>query len=221
MQFELFQHLNNYSLKTIITDPESESVDRKKSERIAIKDLEWPEIHTCITSGYVHLPAKLGFDGYDESRQIYCEVKSSSKVINKDLIAKFHAGQITQRNEFIDNPIDGRGVFSQFTHDAHERYSLNNVQMLISAYINGVLMFIIEFPFLYDPFKDHLKRMLEKSLPNGDKPGRSKTISFTYTQYKDCKDARLLYLTPEDNHQILKGACTRNFYSYLQRIKKS
>lgn len=217
MDLELYQYLNNYSLHTRLAKPEDEfeDINRKKSERLATKDSEWPEIHTITMAGYIHNPAKFGFDGYDDVGEIYCEVKSSSKVINKDLIHKFDSGLISKRNEFIVNPIDGRGVFSLFTHESYQNYIKHEVKMLVSAYINGVLMFIIEFPFKHERFKNHIKRMLEKSLPNGDRPGRSKTISFGYSQYKDCRDARLVYLTGECNHKILKGACSKNFYNYL------
>jgi hypothetical protein len=218
MDFEIYAYLNNYSLHTRLAAPESDCINMKKSERLATKDTDWPEIHTITTAGYVHNPAKFGFDGYDDVTGVFCEVKSSSKIINKELIKKFIAGKIAQRNEFIDNPIDGRGVFSLFTHEAFDNHLKNDVIMLVSAYINGVLMFIIEFPFKYKTFQDHVKRMLERTLPNGDKPGRSKTISFAYTQYKDCREVRLVYLTGEENMKILKGSCTKHFYSFLMGL---
>lgn len=222
MDLELYQYLNNYSLHTNLTTPEPEEscINLKKSERLASKDVDWPEIHTTTVAGFIHNPQRFGFDGYDDVRKIFCEVKSSSKIINKDLLQQFVNGRITHRNEFIDNPIDGRGVFSLFTHDAYQRYLKDDVRMLISAYINGVLMFIIEFPFGHPTFKQHIKRMLEKQLPNGDKPGRSRTISFGYNQYKDCSDARLLYITGDDNKRILKGSCTKHFYTYLNTLRK-
>lgn len=220
MDFEIYKSLNNYSLHTILTTPEQDCINQKKTERLATKDVEWPEIHTITTAGYVHDPAKFGFDGFDEVHEKFCEVKSSSKIINKELIRKFSMGLITQRNELIDSAIDGRGVFSLFTHEAYQKHIDNNVLMLVSAYINGVLMFIIEFPFSHLDFKAHIKRMLEKSLPNGDKPGRSKTISFAYTQYKDCNETKLVYITNEENRKILKGACTKHFYSYLISLIK-
>jgi len=220
MELEIFSYLNNFSLHTILSDPDLVDIDKKKTERIAIKDFEWPEIHTVITSGYIHEPARFGFDGRDEVRDKYCEVKSSSKIINKELIHKVCTGQIIKKNELIDNPIDGRGIFSLFTYKAYQRYLDVEVKMLISAYINGVLMFIIEFPFDHPTFKNHIKRMLENSFPNGDLPGRSKTIGFAFNQYKDCKEAKLVYITPEANHRILKCASTKNFYLYLMQLKQ-
>ena len=147
-------------------------------------------------------------------------MKSSSKIINKDILRKFTLGHISQRNQLIGNPIDGRGVFSLFTHNAYQRYMDEDVRMLISAYINGVLMFVIEFPFKHCTFEGHIRKMLTQALPGGDKPGRAKTISFGYNQYKDCGNAKLLYLTHEANHAVLKGACSKHFYSYLMSLSK-
>jgi hypothetical protein len=209
MEFPLFGYLNNFSLHTSLIDLPTTDINKKKTERIAIKDSEWPEIHTTTVAGYIHNPAQHGYDGHDDIRGKVCEVKSSSKVISYDLIEQFQL-----------SPIDGRGVFSQFTHEAYQRHLEDEVMMLISAYINGVLMFIIEFPFKHSTFASHIKARLESELPGGDKPGRSKTVSFAYTSYKDCREARLIYLTPEINHKILKGACTKNFYSYLQTLKR-
>lgn len=217
MDLELYQYLNNYSLHTSLTAPEPDEVgiNQKKSERLASKDVDWPEIHTVTMAGYIHRPNRFGFDGFDDVRGTYCEVKSSSKIINKDLLRKFIEGEVTQRSEFIDNPIDGRGVFSLFTNDAYQRYMSEEVRMLISAYVNGVLMFIVEFPFKHPTFRHHIRRMLDS-----DKSTRAKTISFGFNQYKDCKDAKLLYLTPEVNRRILKGACTKHFWTYLNSFNK-
>jgi hypothetical protein len=222
MDLELYQYLNNYSLHSVLATPEPDQtcINLKKSERLASKDVDWAEIHTSTVAGYIHNPQRFGFDGYDEVRGFFCEVKSSSKIINKDLLQKYVNGEINHRNEFIDNPIDGRGVFSLFTHEAYQRYSAQEVRMLVSAYINGVLMFIIEFPFSHPTFKSHIKRMLEKQLPNGDKPGRSRTISFGYNQYKDCDNAKLIYVTNDENKKILKGSCTKHFYAYLNALDK-
>lgn len=221
LELELYQYLNNYSLHSTLIKPENFQADinQKKSERLASKDADWAEIHTVTMAGFIHNQNRHGFDGFDDVRKMYCEVKSSSKIINKELMQKIAFGQITQRNKFIDNPIDGRGVFSLFTHEAYQRYMIEDVQMLISAYINGVLMFIIEFPFKHLMFSSHVKKILERSLPNGDKPGRAKTISFGYNQYKDCTDAKLVYVTNEANQKILKGSCSKHFYSYLLSLK--
>jgi hypothetical protein len=222
MDLELYQYLNNYSLHAVLTTPENsqQDINQKKSERLASKDVDWPEIHTCTMAGFIHIPDRFGFDGYDDVRHKHCEVKSSSKIINKELLRKFANGQLNHRNQFIDNPIDGRGVFSLFTHEAYSKYMNGDVHMLISAYINGVLMFIVEFPFNHPRFHGHVKAMLERSLPDGDKPGRAKTISFGYNQYKDCTDAKLLYIANETNRKILKGSCSKHFYTYLTSLEK-
>lgn len=218
MDFQLFTHLNNYSLHTDLlreSNDDEKDINIKKTERLVTKDIEWSEVHTITTAGYIHNKTRFGFDGYDEVNNVFCEAKSSNLIINKEAIVKLDSD-----NKIIGNRIDGRGIFSLFTHKSYNRYSSCDVNMLISSYINGVLMFIIEFPFNDTTFKNHIKTSLDKKLPNRDESEKSKTISFGYNQYKDCKDAKLVYFTKK-NRKILKGASTKNFYNYLIKLSES
>lgn len=214
LDLELFQHINNYSLHASLFDiDENPSIDLKKTIRIATSDLEWPEIHTLTLGGYIHHKSKYGFDGYDLARNLGCEVKSSSKVIDQEAMLEFSKGNISRRIDLVKSPFDGRGVFSLLTQESFEKYSNGNINMLISGYINGVLMFIIEFPFSHKTFSDYIKNLLDRSST------KSKSISFTYKQYKDCKSAKLLYLTKnKENLSVLQAVSTRNFFRYLESL---
>lgn len=220
MDFDLFATLNNYSLHTVLEDSGQGSLDKRKTERIATKDSEWPEIHTITTSGIIHNPNKFGFDGYDEARDIHYEVKSSSKIVDTDLIQKFACGELHKGTKLVDRAIDGRGIFSLLTHKAVAILDQPNVNILVSAYINGVLMFIIEFPFQHQEFRDHIKNSVLRAIPNGDESGRGKTVSFLYSQYKNCEEARLVYLTGLKNLKLLQACCTKKFYLYLAHLKQ-
>ena len=66
MEFQLFGYLNNYSLHTNLSAPPTTDINKKKTERIAIKDSDWPEIHTTTVAGYIHEPALFGYDGHDD-----------------------------------------------------------------------------------------------------------------------------------------------------------
>lgn len=214
LDLELFQHINNYSLHCdLFKIEEDPPIELKKSIRLASSDSEWPEIHTLTVGGYIHRKEKYGFDGYDFIKKQNCEVKSSSKVIDYESLKAFSEGNVSRRIDLVKAPFDGRGVFSLLTQESFDKYSDGDVNMLVSGYVNGVLMFIIEFPFSHPTFSNHIAKILATA------KSRSKSVSFTYKQYRDCKNAKLVYITPNgNNRQILKSTCTRNFYKYLESI---
>ena len=182
-----------------------------------MKDSEWAEMHTVITSGYAHDNRRFGFDGFKDSHP--CEAKSSSRTIKKDVLSKYLNGKIQNKKDLIKGAFDGSGIFSKFTHKAFNKHVDSNVIMLISGYVNGVLLYIIEFPFNYTSFANMVHNSLIKSLPSGDQGGLSKTISFSYISYKDCPDIKVKFLTREYNKKILKAVCTEPFYAFLHQTQ--
>lgn len=209
----LYQELDDFSLNSDLTNTEDYSC--KKIERIVMKDSEWPEMHTVITAGYIHDNRRFGFDGFKDSRP--CEAKSSSRTIKKDLLSKYLDGKIQNKKDLIKGAFDGSGTFSKFTHRAFKKHVDSDVIMLISGYANGVLLYVIEFPFNYPGFANMVHNSLVKSLPGGDQGGLSKTISFSYIAYKDCPDVKVKFLTREYNKRILRAVCTEPFYAFLHQ----
>lgn len=207
----LFSHLNNYSISGLISAQQPQNIEFQKTIRLACKDREWPELHTAVMAGYVHDSYPFGFDGYDIVNDKYCEVKSSSKILEASILNKITAGE--KKLKIFDSLIDGRGIFSQLNLDRYNKHLTANTKMLISSYINGILMFIIEFPFSHETFAKHIKDRL-------DSTGASRNVSFAYTSYKDCQQARLVYLTREENRQILKLGCTKQFYHFFSTLKR-
>jgi hypothetical protein len=211
MSPELYKELDDFSLNYNLSNKEDYSC--KKVERIVTKDSEWHEMHTVIVAGYKHNQTRLGFDG--EKDGVMCEAKSSSRTIKRDALNKFLEGRLQNKKDLIKTCLDGSGVFSKFTHRAFKKYRDANTMMLVSGYINGVLMYVVEFPFNHPTFANMVRASLDKSLPGGDVRGLSKTISFSYTSYKDCPNINVCYLTREYNKRILKAVCTEPFYQFL------
>lgn len=60
--------------------------------------------------------------------------------------------------------------------------------MLVSGFIDGKLIYIIEFPFRCEKFVKKLEDQLNKRFPDGDIPRQYlRSASFTYEDYINCK----------------------------------
>ena len=87
--------------------------------------------------------------------------------------------------------------------------------MLISGFVDGKLIYIIEFPFKTDSFVQKLKTQLEKRFPNGDKKGEYlRSASFHYQHYIE-SNIRIIYLLSKDKLSTYKKNIVKNFYLFL------
>ncbi len=112
------------------------------------------------------------------------------------------------------------GVFSTFTWKAHKDCQDKNIKVLVSGYINGILLYTIEFDYNDPIFVAFIEKQLKKQLANGDVPGRNKTITFNYKSYSDNKSLKLYYLCrDETNLKILNWCSNKNFFEFLMRLK--
>jgi len=110
------------------------------------------EMVTCSTAGYTHNIKKLGYDGGSTEKPIEVKpqnIKSTGKI-----------------------KLNASGNFTDFTWRKFKKCGEDNVTMLMSGFIDGKLMFIIEFPFNDPIFKNHLQSKLQKFLPKGDEINR-------------------------------------------------
>ncbi len=110
------------------------------------------EMVTCLTAGYTHNTKKLGYDGGSEKNPVEVKpqnIKSTDKI-----------------------KLNAKGNFTDFTWRKYNKCCKDNVIILMSGFIDGKLMFIIEFSFNDPDFKKFLKDKLQKFLPNGDETNR-------------------------------------------------
>jgi hypothetical protein len=91
------------------------------------------------------------------------------------------------------NKLNGGGNFSDFAYERLNRYLEAKLMMIVSGFIDGHLVDILEFPFSYRDFVAELRRQLERQFKIGKrKPGqflRSAQFSF-----KHCKNGPRLKL---------------------------
>jgi hypothetical protein len=160
------------------------------------------EFITLSIAGYDYLPGKIGFNGKTDDKNI--EVKPVN--IWLDQKRKHNGG----------------GNFTDFTYGRYEKYKNENLYMLISGFIDGELVFIIEFPYIYNGLLKRLKEQLDNHYPERkDVEGDYlRSASFNYNHYKDCENLKLIYLDVDLLNLYDNKYFTRGFLDLLKKLKK-
>ena len=169
------------------------------------------EYITVSLAGFVPLGKKIGYNGFKQSTQvggkaIACEAKP------QNLNTEDNAQRKAPRR------LNGGGNFTDYTHkrllkDVHE-----NPQMLISGFVDGQLIYVLEFPFSFRQFSRRLKIQLNRQFPRGDQLGRFlRSANFTFEHYKNCPDLKTVYLKDEKLDE-LKINFTKKFYEFLTSL---
>lgn len=157
------------------------------------------ELFTLIKAGYIPTPGKLGYNGKSSSG-IPCDVKPIN--VRSDSKRK--------------RKLNGGGNFSDFTYERLERFFKDDTIMLVSGFVDGRLMYILEFPFPL--LKGEIKRQLDKFFT---KPRRSgeylRSASFSFKHYKGSSELKIIYVAP--NLGDFKDFITRDLYSFLKTVK--
>jgi len=169
---------------------------------------EWITLHIA---GYQPIEGKLGYNGYrmtapasETERKQFCEVKPVNTHHRAD-------GTLSRR-------LNGGGSFSDYTPERLEKdLGKSDLQMLVSGFVDGHLVYILEFPF--SCLERRLRALLKKRFPSGQRKANEylRGASFTFRDYKECDKVRLLHLTEPIAHW--EDALTREFRNYLVELK--
>lgn len=94
--------------------------------------------------------------------------------------------------------------------------------MLISGFVNGKLIYILEFPFNYHEFVTQLKRQLMRRFSDGkDKTGQFlRSANFHYKHFISCPDLKIVYLLSKTNLGKYKPYIVKSFYEFLEKKAK-
>lgn len=151
------------------------------------------EFVTVSISGYTHLSGKIGYNGYRQDSSLgkgkYCEAKP--KNYDTALLEQYRAGE-------RKNPpakLSGGGNFTDYSWKRLKKDQGENPQMLISGFVDGQLIYVLEFPFNEAAFVERLKTQLKKKFPKGDTSGLFlRSASFNYKHYDKSSALRINYL---------------------------
>jgi len=125
----------------------------------------------------------------------------------------FHPIEVKPKNFTGRAKLDGGGQFNDFTWKRHEKYSRDEVTMLISGFYYGRIIFVIEFK--YSDIKEKIEKHLNRLLPNGDEPNRYvRSANFSYNNWKESNFV-VKYKSP--NIAEYKNAIVGKLYKLLTK----
>ncbi|MEW6773471.1 MAG: hypothetical protein AB1304_05675 [Bacteroidota bacterium] len=184
------------------------------------------EFITVSVAGYNHLTEKIGYNGFRQDafgKTINCEAKP--KNINTFEFEKYKNG----KRKTLPSKLNGGGNFTDYTPNRFEKDKENNPNILVSGFVDGKLIYILEFPFCNSSFLLNLEKKLER-WKNKLKGSQSTTGQFLRSadfDFKDyiyatsgsdkeySKDVKILYLLPKSELKKFENYIVKEFYNYL------
>ena len=162
------------------------------------------EFITVTIAGYEHTEGKIGYNGYKQrvyGRPLMCEAKP--KNVRSDGKRKLNGG----------------GNFTDYTHERLERDLKGNLHMLVSGFVDGKLIYILEFPFKCESFVSKLKRQLNRRFPEGDVMGQFlRSANFDYRDFIGCKKLKMVFCLPKSELARYKRNIVKDFYEFLIKV---
>ncbi|NBP55807.1 hypothetical protein EBU71_04575 [bacterium] len=155
--------------------------------------------------GYEQVPGKHGYDGYlgssPEDAQEVVEAKPEKSYLKED-------GSVSGK-------LNGGGSYADYTIERLERdKSLGDkLVLLISGWVNGDLIYVYKVPHNHPNFVHKIEERTNQLISQGKRV----LPSFSYTNYMDCQDIRLVFL--KDNLSDYSQYMSRPFYNWLLTLK--
>ncbi len=165
------------------------------------------EFITVALAGYEHSKKKLGYNGY---RQIvgaeakeYCEAKPRNLI----------TGQHKRRK------LNGGGNFTDYTPKRLERDKAKSINILVSGFVDGKLVYILEFPFNCPQFLKSIEYKVSKWLAKRGQRNKGeylRSLNFSYKDYKNCDRLRAVFVSNKLDE--FKGYLEHGFYKFLKEF---
>ncbi len=179
------------TLISVLTDLLTMYINDKNSSTIR-------EFITVILAGYKHKTGKIGYNGFKQEAYfpggtIKCEAKP--KNIRTEEFIKYSEG----KRKTKPAKLNGGGNFTDYTWERLIRDKQENINMLVSGFIDGRLIYIIEFPFNCPQFVKRLEEQLQK-WKNKLKGSRTTTgqflrsANFNYKNFIECNDLQIKFI---------------------------
>lgn len=206
---ESHKKLNNYLLDkskdllmAILIDLLTMYINDKNSSTIR-------EFLTVSIAGYKHSESKIGYNGFKQSaftsdKILKCEAKPKNISTHDKKIKKLNGG-----GNFSDY------TFGRIKKDVGEK----GLNILVSGFVDGKLIYILEFPFDSSAFVKHLKKQLLKRFPGGrDKKGEFlRSANFHYRQFIGIKKLKTIYLLERKELEEYKKYIVKPFFEFLTK----
>ena len=178
------------------------------------------EYLTVTIAGYEHSENKIGFNGFRQNsiiggKPIACEAKP--KNFNTEDLLAFKKG----KRKTSPTKLNGGGNFTDYTFARLLKDKTENPNLLVSGFIDGKLVYILEFPFDIKSFISKLQEQLRKRVKNGkDRLGQFlRSANFDYRDYIKSHKLKVIYRLPEPELSNNKEFFTGNFLEMLRQLK--
>lgn len=187
------------NLISIFTDLLTNYINDKNSSSLR-------EFVTVSIAGYKHNPNKLGYNGFKHDSvisgvSIACEAKPKN-------IQSFEYDLKKTKQKF-----NGEGGFNDYTPERFKKDRKTNLNLLSSGFLDGELIYILEFPFLA------ISKKLNKQLPKKRKIGEYKRMAnFNFSDYINNKFLKVIYLNADSLHKYEKYF-NKKFFVFLNDKK--
>lgn len=144
---------------------------------------------------------------------VMCEYENSFKKLGYDAIDKYGFHKEIKPVNISSNKISKRyGMkigFSDYTLDRFENDVKNNVNILHSLFVDGKLIYIIEFPI--KDFENKLKYHVDKEIIQN----KQRYIRKAEFSFKDVNINNVIIKFKVDNFESYKDLLTKSLYEYI------
>lgn len=173
------------------------------------------EFITVSIAGYTHNTHKIGFNGFRQSangKPINCEAKPKN-ICSQDF-ADFKSGLRKNRPDRLN----ASGNFTDYTWKRLEKDRQSNLNMLVSGFIDGQLIYVLEFPFFTPSFISCLEKQLQRQFPNGDEKGRYlRSASFAFKDFDKSENLKNVYILKKEKLKELQPYINSYLFEYLMK----
>ncbi|GAB5047517.1 hypothetical protein [Thermodesulfovibrio sp. TK110] len=184
------------------------------------------EFITVTLAGYQHKIGKIGYNGFRHDtfipgRTIKCEAKP--KNVDTEEFKKHSRGE----RKTSPAKLNGGGNFTDYTPNRLEKdIKEKDLNMLVSGFIDGKLIYIIEFPFNCPDFVENLKMQIERwqTKLRGSKSIKGqflRSATFDYRNFIKCKELKIVFLLSKNELYRYRKYIANGFYEFLLNNAKN
>jgi hypothetical protein len=130
-------------------------------------------------------------------------------------VAQKYVEQKPKKTSSKDSKLNGGGSFADYTIErlSKDKSKGEHLNLMISGFVNGELIYVYEVPHNFKPFMEHIETKTIDSISKGKRV----LPTFSYTNYKDCKDIKLIYR--RDNIDDYYDYMTGPFFQFVKLLK--
>lgn len=183
------------------------------------------EFITVTLAGYKHKECKIGYNGFKQDtfasgKTIKCEAKP--KNFDTEEFEKYKRGE----RKTSPAKLNGGGNFTDYTRARLQRDKQEkDLNILVSGFVSGKLIYIIELPFNTPDFIKNLEIKVKKwqKKMKGSKSTKGqflRSADFNYKHFIQYPSLKIIYLLNKSDLAKYSFFISQGFYKFLERRTK-